>query len=367
MRAAPQENLGDRPLTLDGEQLFPPPEAPDRRHFLRSSMRQVVGISLALGGLGAGEASAQENTKGHQPQSNHPEKPPVADASRGSETSTIAVAVSEAAATNWGTLTMFRHVFNSQKDRDNEALQERVRIALESGPVEHDPNYSLTDVEHRLGNGAVWRNLGVRHTPEDLILHAAHLKAAIKGADIVLVEAPSVHSPTTSYFGRLADWAACQWKKVVSIDDNLREPKVTLLLALQSILGLSSIISAHQRVFEYDKAQDGLLGRFSWGRASGWLNLLFAFPSIPFFLKKKEDDYPKLDVSYVADGRTVKMYKHILEIAAKNPGQKILVLTGDFHAIGFEHYAEHPRSFSIRSKLYDWTYFLFGGKREESR
>ena len=59
--------------------------------------------------------------------------------------------------------------------------------------------------------------------------------------------------------------------------------------------------------------------------------------------------------SFIIDGRTIHMLKNIEKVIKENPNKKILVLSGDTHARGFEAYLKQKNRtlYHFKKKVYN--------------
>ena len=97
-------------------------------------------------------------------------------------------------------------------------------------------------------------------------------------------------------------------------------------------------------------------------RLCGFASLTVATPS-PQQVKATIDNepYPKADIGFTVDGRTVLMTDQIIKYLAEHPEKRVLVITPEPWAAGIAHYAANPESLSWRLKIYQRTYAaLFG-------
>jgi hypothetical protein len=219
----------------------------------------------------------------------------------------------------------------------------------------------FTDMSHNFGNSASLRNVGVHHTGVHLAHGFSELKARISTADIVALEseiAPDSFEHIRGrdkFFSRLREEALNQHKILYDID--VKKPwridqmeKTSARAAGIAAVGLA--LTGLQPKFRENTVS---LRRFL--RTIGWIGVLTVYP--PVHQVYWGNSYPATDVSFSADGRTVLMLSHLLALAKEYPGKRLLVISGNGHAIGVEFYLRHPVIFRTKRALYGLVYERF--------
>lgn len=217
--------------------------------------------------------------------------------------------------------------------------------------------YPLTDVTHELKDGGSLRNIGVRHTSEDMKIDKEFLEKAIDGAEVVLLEGGEREE---NFFRLLRDYAESKGKIVYDIDHHRRQLLETQYqMSLMVPAGIGAI-NGIDDFANHDEQADTLMTRQGSRRnflrgaaaAAGLLHL----PTYIGSGKGGTEPYPSHRVSYVIDGRTVKMVTNLKEIEREYSGKKIVSITGYTHADGIEYYNKHPELYAARKAIYDKTY-----------
>lgn len=248
------------------------------------------------------------------------------------------VAMAEVTALTFPFLNHIRSIFTPSKRRE----------AKEKGA------YPYTDVTHTPEGGGTIRNLGVRHTDADLRIDGKHIAEAINAADVVLMEGGQ-HDD--NYFGKLRTYAAKKGKAVYDIDNKrqfLIEAQHELSLSIPACIGA---VGAGDD-FKWDGKPEMQItrkgNRRNFLRGVAAVSLAAHLPT--YVPNDGAEQYPSHQVSYIVDGRTVKMLKHVREIIPQYRGKNILIITGNTHAMGFEYYAKHRKEFARKRAIYDATY-----------
>jgi hypothetical protein len=217
-------------------------------------------------------------------------------------------------------------------------------------------SYQYTDTLHTAPDAVAFRNIGVIHTEEQYAQDKEHLLSAISEADVVLVE-------RGGYFERLAMEARRQGKVSRCIDyynlyklERSLERSPFLAAAAGGWLGVDYAIS---KFSESNEITPKL--RRAFARVLGYMHANTAFPSPQFVAhwNLSPESYPAGDLSFFADGRTVKMLEHIERIASENADKKLLVITGSIHAAGFDYYLQNSATrklFEVKKALYNILY-----------
>lgn len=215
--------------------------------------------------------------------------------------------------------------------------------------------YPFTDVTHPLKNGGSVRNLGLRHSLGDLSIDQKHLAAAIDEADVVLLEGGQ--GDDEDYFSKLRNYAAKKGKTVYDIDN-----KRQFLMEMQNELsvGVPALIGAVGAVDDFKWGEKPEMQITRKGSRRNFLRGVAAASALAHLPVYIPDDgmkeYTPNQISYVVDGRTVKMLRHLREIIPEYPGKKILVMTGNTHALGIEYYNQHQDEFATKKAVYGVTY-----------
>lgn len=228
---------------------------------------------------------------------------------------------------------------------------------------ETNEHYDLTDAGHPLQNGkGSYRNLGIYHTQEALERDQKHIAAAIDEADIVLLEGGQ-DSDEVNYFSQLRDYAKKKGKTIYDIDDKrmgLIEVQQGLAIGIPGAIGVAGAVDDLKWADKPDMqiTRKGSRRNFLRGIAA-----VGAAAYIPTHVPTGDaKQYPAYDITYIADGRTVKMLTSVHEIAALNPDKKIVSITGNMHALGIEHYLAHDDQYQAKKAVYDVTYEPLYGK-----
>lgn len=188
-------------------------------------------------------------------------------------------------------------------------------------------------------------NVGVEHVERFLEYQMTRtaLGAAIAESEMVLLEYGG------NYFPSIAGFAERLGKNVLSIDSSQGRLQ-SCVKGLASLGGATLIATAPDK----EKARDGFIqtlvgmGLLEAGEVSPT-----AYYHVLFGDAKK---YPAYDVSHMIDARTVFMVAEIHRIRSENPGKKIVVVTGDNHALGIENYLSDRGKHEWREKMYNVIY-----------
>ncbi len=237
------------------------------------------------------------------------------------------------------------------------------RLATEKKMMRANDKHIRTSLFSTFPNQSRLHNVGVTHA--GAFLEPAALKemaAIVKAADIILMETELVMNSDRhilikdSYFGTWREMALKAGKELYDID--VKQPKAIERLNFAAPLTAAiclGLLNAHKllkRLPEMNLSLRKFIRTLGWSAAA-----ISPFASPQFMATVASSrSYPVTDLSYVIDARTVFMYKHIKEISSKNPGKKLLVVSGDLHARGFEYYREHPKVFQTKLALYEATY-----------
>lgn len=204
--------------------------------------------------------------------------------------------------------------------------------------------FSPVDSNHTLSNGSMLRNVGVYHDKAAFDKEEGFLYQAIQGADIILMEEGD------GYFGQLSEYIRQTYlgsKRTYSIDyseeSNMHFQILGLLLAA--------------RLFFWRTHENS-------SNLTEFIRKLCVVPAVlstePLMDTEKhlfKEGVPiHWFLGFLMDGRTVTMLRNALDVAEKNPHKKILILTGDGHAQGFEAYFERPALFAFKTALYNILY-----------
>lgn len=203
-------------------------------------------------------------------------------------------------------------------------------------------------------------NIGVSHINEWLSaqLNETPMGQIIQSADIICLE-------WGDYFSNIANLATKE-QKVENID---RSNNI-----FSQVLGITTLPWIFARLIK-DLGTDKIsLRRLLTTIALSSMPVSLFSPSFQMQLYLKQavknnlhsDSTPNLDFSHILDGRTVFMALDIEKIKEQNPGKKLVVITGDFHAILIHEYL-HNKKFQllIKKYVYNAIYGIF--KKFESK
>lgn len=211
-------------------------------------------------------------------------------------------------------------------------------------------------------NGGSIRVLGVYHANNFHERAKAQLEPKVKAADIVLYE--------------LGDWfernfgepARAAGQKAGSIEGHFTQGKGALtLIGATSYLVVKSWAQL-KNCFSF--AKSALIGRSldesspSLSRRAALANTAKMYAAVyvgaPTAQLAAENlgnqSLLAFDVSPLSDGRSIKMLQNALVCAEKNPGKKIVVVVGDFHAKAMKFYTQseaHQKLFSVKREIYN--------------
>ena len=220
------------------------------------------------------------------------------------------------------------------------------------------PESRMVSSSWQLRGGTILAITGVIHIEPMLASERARIKEAVRQAHIVCMESehndPRHHRRSDSgYFHIMREIVREERKELYDVDvvSNIWIPtKLAPILAGAAGLHLYAIDPFARKVLDRAMPLRGLLRTLGWvGLATG----ICAPQELPAVLS---DRSPTFGTSFIIDGRTVLMLQRTLEIAAANPGKRVLLLSGNGHAEGFDFYLRNPGYFQVKQALYSRTY-----------
>lgn len=221
-------------------------------------------------------------------------------------------------------------------------------------PQTNEEVYPYTNREHSIDD-SFYRNIWVAHTKEDFDKNQSTILGAIDSSDIILLE---WHKGNAPYFDQLAKLCAKRGKEVYFIDDqnSINLTVAILCTFLGTIFACKSILN-HKELQTVDWLK--IQSRRNFLVAMLWMNSLVATYPVMYGQAMNLPYRWQYDVSYVIDARTVIMLENIFTLIKQYKGKRILSITGNTHAQGFEHYMENQDDFDMRKYIYSHTYGLF--------
>lgn len=251
---------------------------------------------------------------------------------------------------------------------DDSALQRRI-VDFRNG---RGP-YPYQDVELTLSNGTTVRNLGVAHVEEEFRFSGDHIEQAIRDTDVVFLEGPIVSYDAPGYFRSRAEYALDQGKIVYDIDAyKFIQLSIDIQSGAKNLFaftgGLALGVEAAGTMA--DVIKDGGLLRRTFFRGIGYYGALTMLPSSSYAVSQvvHPDGYPAPDVSFVVDARTILMLDHMTHIAEKHPGKKLLVISGDMHARGYNYYRSSAAAHTLyesKKAIYEGIYGDYNHRAEQ--
>lgn len=217
----------------------------------------------------------------------------------------------------------------------------------------------LTDIVHpQSENLAQYRNLGVIHAGGSVWEKQKNLiHSAIAEADIILLE----NGDPGGWFDQIERYArdSGNAKRAMYIEGGGGVAVATIA----SVLGLWCVVDMMQLnpLIRAQRPQWTTLLAKSWVYQQ--LGLAPASSFVEKVIRKGTDSdvYPgRFSFDYVRDVRTLWMWANIQKVRQdpKNLNKKILSITGDAHAKGFEHYKEHDAELMMKRILYNIVFCL---------
>ncbi len=207
-------------------------------------------------------------------------------------------------------------------------------------------------------------NLGVIHARSLLSEYMPFFRKAVQENDIVALEGEEGRF----FFQEIGEMVLGRGKKLVYIDTG-RSFSQTLGITMQ-IITLAYSLDIFFDFFNKEKREKWLEDTRSSLKESlkrdAELLGVSQFNIVPPSLLTStyvsdKSQYPlRFDISYTGDARTVFMLANLKRLAKSNPDKKIVVITGEAHARGFDFYLQHPHLFEYKAKLllYNLVYIL---------
>lgn len=269
------------------------------------------------------------------------------------------------------------------------------RIA-DDHPAERE--YPNTNTVTSFPSGRSFHNLGVCHTGRRFELDRDVIIDAIRQSDVVMVEGFAGQD----YFDFLAAFAHEFEKVVIRLESQKSQVHD---FGVQAALPLAAYMTASNAFYLADKARSictkdnsqasrldareddakpnredprssrepesySSIRRAALTAGVALNRHVFGLgPHVRQFVEG-QSEYPIQDTSYTMDGRTVLMLKDVQSWLERCPNLKLLVITGDLHAVGFSYYTSSPERFELfsnRARAYEAVYrsWLGGSPRIE--
>lgn len=232
--------------------------------------------------------------------------------------------------------------------------------SLSTGDAPSPPSthYPKTDSLCKFEDGTSFRNLGVKHSEFFLRENSAHLRSAIRSADIVVIECNAELLQNDPFFNRVAGTSLKDGKTVYLIDN-----QKTSLAAIQligspaaSFLGAAGLAYAnHVAKKEGEEVPRRSFIKIA-SRILGWAGYLSSSTTPTSSAATAAGCYPYWDSSFGTDCRTVAMLRDIQDIVRLHPDKMAVSFTGDIHARAFQTYADHPTLTGAKLAAYDFVY-----------
>ena len=229
--------------------------------------------------------------------------------------------------------------------------------------------YPCTDLMIHSPYGEL-RNLGVQHLVAFFNQRKDHLSKRISEADIVLVESLGTGKKEDGKFFDLFREECLRLKKrIIGIDmsGDVTNPRYIGLLAM-NILSLSA---GFRLKTDLQKSKVGATinkTRRAVLRLIGWTGATFGASTPAAAFAEIGVLSSSIDMGYTNDARTVFMLDDLLRAQRENPGAKILIMTGDAHAQGIQHYLSSADKFALFEKklaIYSKSYGKIFDRRYE--